>query len=264
MPAYNSEKYIGDSIRSVLNQSYHNWELLIINDGSTDGTKNEIFNYTDDRIIYLEQIHQGVSSARNTGLSHMTGDFFCFLDSDDILPNGSLMSRLKVFYKNPNISFVDGKVIHKNIFMNITIHEYTPKFIGYPFHELIKISNKCFFGNTWMIKREKCCNYFFNENMTHAEDICFYISISENREYNYTTDVVLYYRDSTDSAMTDFSGLEEGYKSLFLFVKNLKSTNYINIIYLKYRIIRIMFLSYLFDKNDPLKAFGLIIKYLFL
>ena len=86
MPAYNSEKYIGKSIESVLAQDYENFELIIIDDGSQDGTKSiaEQYAKSDVRIKLLEQANQGVSVARNKGLDTATGEYVAFLDSDDL------------------------------------------------------------------------------------------------------------------------------------------------------------------------------------
>lgn len=86
MPAYNSEKYIGKSIESVLAQDYEKFELIIVDDGSKDGTKSiaEQYAKNDIRIKLLEQANQGVSVARNKGLDTATGEYVAFLDSDDL------------------------------------------------------------------------------------------------------------------------------------------------------------------------------------
>jgi glycosyltransferase involved in cell wall biosynthesis len=113
MPAYNAEKYIAEAINSVLNQSYPEFELLVINDGSSDQTAKIIRSFFDSRIKYFKQNNQGVSSARNTGLENMKGVYFCFLDADDVMPQDSLKSRLEIFNSNNKIDFVDGKVRKK-------------------------------------------------------------------------------------------------------------------------------------------------------
>lgn len=86
MPAYNYEKYIGKSIESVLAQDYEKFELIIVDDGSEDGTKSIVEQYakSDIRIKLLEQANQGVSVARNKGLDTATGEYVAFLDSDDL------------------------------------------------------------------------------------------------------------------------------------------------------------------------------------
>jgi len=88
MPAYNAEKYVGQAIESVLGQSYPYWELVIVNDGSTDSTPEILTRYTDPRIKVFHQANGGEASARNTALEHMQGELVAFLDADDLyLPN---------------------------------------------------------------------------------------------------------------------------------------------------------------------------------
>lgn len=85
MPCYNSEAYVADAIESVINQKYQNWELIIVNDGSTDDTKNILRLYSDkeSRIIILEKKNGGYATAINYGLKRITGDYFLFMGSDD-------------------------------------------------------------------------------------------------------------------------------------------------------------------------------------
>lgn len=84
MPAYNSEVYIRESIDSVLAQSFSDFELIVVDDGSTDATAAIVESYTDSRIRLIRQPNQGVSVARNTGLEAARGSFISFLDSDDL------------------------------------------------------------------------------------------------------------------------------------------------------------------------------------
>lgn len=85
MPVYNCEKYIARSIRSVLAQTYGNWELIIVNDGSEDSTEKIVqgFAKSDQRIRIINQRNQGVSVARNRGIDEAAGDLLMFLDADD-------------------------------------------------------------------------------------------------------------------------------------------------------------------------------------
>ena len=84
MPAYNTEKYIRESIDSVLGQSFTDFELIVVDDGSTDATAAIVESYTDSRIRLIRQENRGVSEARNTGLEAARGQFITFLDSDDL------------------------------------------------------------------------------------------------------------------------------------------------------------------------------------
>ncbi|HKY41605.1 MAG TPA: glycosyltransferase family A protein [Pyrinomonadaceae bacterium] len=86
MPAYNAEKYIADSIQSVLDQTYSNWELVVVDDGSTDKTADitKQFLARDSRIKYVFQENGRLGKARNTGVENSTGSLIAFLDSDDL------------------------------------------------------------------------------------------------------------------------------------------------------------------------------------
>lgn len=85
MPSYNTARYIEDSIRSVLNQSYTNWELIIIDDCSTDNTDNVVSQFNDRRIKYYKnKKNSGAAVSRNKALANAKGKWIAFLDSDDI------------------------------------------------------------------------------------------------------------------------------------------------------------------------------------
>lgn len=91
IPTFNRAHLISNAIESVVIQSFKNWELLIIDDGSTDKTFEVVKKYTEDpRIIYKFKEHSGVSSTRNWGADIAKGDYFIFLDSDDLITNDLL------------------------------------------------------------------------------------------------------------------------------------------------------------------------------
>lgn len=92
VPVYNSEQYLNRCIRSVLSQGYQNWELLLVDDGSSDGSGAllESFRETDPRIRVFHQENRGQYHARRTGIRHAGGEYLLFLDSDDELGENSL------------------------------------------------------------------------------------------------------------------------------------------------------------------------------
>jgi glycosyltransferase involved in cell wall biosynthesis len=99
VPAYNAAKYIAETIESVLNQSFSNFELIIIDDGSTDNQVDLIFPYCqrDVRVKYIYQENKGVSASRNTGFNHSSGKYIAFLDADDVWLSNNLSSKLEKF-----------------------------------------------------------------------------------------------------------------------------------------------------------------------
>lgn len=101
MPAYNVEKYIKEAIDSVLNQkTKYNYELIIVNDGATDNTKKIIQSIESDKIKYIEQKNQGLSGARNTGINNAVGKYITFMDSDDLLEDGSIEIMMDALINN--------------------------------------------------------------------------------------------------------------------------------------------------------------------
>jgi len=110
MPAYNVEKYIGDAITSVLKQTFEDFELLIVNDGSTDDTVKVIESFKDTRIRLISQENKGVAAALNTGLIYASAPYIARFDADDICyPN-----RLKIQYEfitaHPEYSIIGSSV----------------------------------------------------------------------------------------------------------------------------------------------------------
>jgi glycosyltransferase involved in cell wall biosynthesis len=100
VPIYNSEKYLGECLESILNQEYINLEVILINDGSTDNSIDICNHYkgVDNRVVVVDVVNSGVSAARNLGIRIATGDYIGFVDSDDYInPNmfSTLMSKIE-------------------------------------------------------------------------------------------------------------------------------------------------------------------------
>ncbi len=111
MPAYNAEKYIEESINSVLEQTFTNWELIIVDDGSRDATGSIVKEYAkkDHRIIYYFQENKRLGAARNAGFRLAKGKFIAFLDSDDLWFPDKLKKQIEIIeYKQVDLVFTDG------------------------------------------------------------------------------------------------------------------------------------------------------------
>ena len=90
IPAYNIENYIVKCITSILNQNYYNYEIIVVNDGSTDDTVKILENIKNNKIKIINKKNGGLSSARNEGLRHVTGDYIWFVDGDDYIEKNAL------------------------------------------------------------------------------------------------------------------------------------------------------------------------------
>mgnify|MGYP002396024234 CR=1 FL=1 len=260
MPVYNAEKWLSVAINSALGQSYSNLELLVINDGSSDSSREIVQSFKDPRIIYFEnKENQGVSATRNVGMRNMNGDFFCFLDADDFLPENSIKSRIEILLNNPEADFADGTVLRMDESLEKTESVYKPNFKGNPLKELILIKDSCFFGLSWMIRRKKDQQYAFDTEMTHGEDLWFYITIANRGLYLYTDEVVLKYRQGAEHAMSNLDGLSKGYHQLFSRIVSLSILSLKQRIFLYLKIKKIMGLSYLAN-HQVIKAFIYLLK----
>lgn len=104
IPVYNSEKYIGEAIESILNQTYRNFELIIVDDGSTDNTIQVINKYTDNRIrVVQNKKNMGIPYTRNIGLNEARGKYLVLMDADDISYPTRIETQVNYMENNPNI-----------------------------------------------------------------------------------------------------------------------------------------------------------------
>ncbi|MDF3079270.1 MAG: glycosyltransferase family 2 protein [Sphingobacteriaceae bacterium] len=102
IPVFNSERYLRDTIECVLNQTWRNIEVILVDDGSTDSSFSIAREYKSDTVKVIGQQNGGGSKARNTGLLNATGDFIQYLDSDDLLPPEKIEKQLKYLEATPD------------------------------------------------------------------------------------------------------------------------------------------------------------------
>jgi glycosyltransferase involved in cell wall biosynthesis len=168
LPTYNNEKTIFDSINSILNQNYCNFELIIINDFSTDKTKQIIKSFNDNRIIYLEN-KKNIGSTKSIlrGIDKAKGDYIARMDGDDISLPERLEIQLNYLILNPNIDLVASNII---LFTS-------NKVIGNSKLELFNSNNINFYMRTlglphmtWMTKAEFFKNFKYNTYFKVAQD----------------------------------------------------------------------------------------------
>lgn len=120
-PVYNAEKFLDDTINTALNQTYEDWELILINDCSTDNSKKIYEKYKDDkRIKWIDlRKNSGAAIARNRGIEQSKGRYICFLDSDDLWDKKKLDNQIKFMQdKNCEFSFTSYQFADDNCIPN--------------------------------------------------------------------------------------------------------------------------------------------------
>lgn len=127
VPLYNKEQYIKDTLLSALAQTFTDFEIMVIDDGSTDNSSAVVQEINDNRIVYYKTKNSGVSSARNTGIERATGDIIAFLDADDHWEPNHLETLYRLYKENPQAGMlcsryvikIGGGVITKPVYQGI-------------------------------------------------------------------------------------------------------------------------------------------------
>lgn len=182
LPTYNRANLISKAIRSVVYQTYQNWELIVVDDGSTDNTKKvvEEFVRADNRIIYLSQKNKERSAARNNGIKSAVGEFICFLDSDDLY----YKTHLEEFKK-----FITESKFQKGLyFSGLSYGKYCNEKEEYN----LSYSNNIEFVLINTIGTPRACiskellkENLFNENIRISEDKELWVRILKNNPLFY-------------------------------------------------------------------------------
>ena len=204
VPIYNAEKYLDSCIQSVLRQTYTNWELILIDDGSTDksGRIAEEYGFADERITVFHQKNLGVSLARNQGIDEATGNYVVFLDADDELIEDCLAKTVNIA-EETNADVVAGRSCeNQELFQDRIIWtgaealENSLKDHLYTYSACAKLIRREFIGKTR-----------FTPDIRINEDSYFVFQLlCKQNVFVLTNDVIYFYRaNSESSSRTVFS-----------------------------------------------------------
>lgn len=215
VPVYNIAPFIGECIESILSQSFKDFELILIDDGSTDDSLKICQEYKecDSRIIILENNHQGVGGARNLGLSHAIGKYIAFVDGDDmvhhryleILYNALLhfdADIVNVGYEKGEKVFINGL---KSNFGSYKPVRYSADEVYYNMFAGLKCTTVCMM----LYKKNILENHRFDK-FSVAEDVEFNSRVFQNvKKYIYIPLPLYFYRTRSNSAVTSIFNLSK-------------------------------------------------------
>jgi teichuronic acid biosynthesis glycosyltransferase TuaG len=238
MTCYNSSSTLKDAIASVKNQSYENWELIFIDDGSTDNSLKIIKEILDDRIkVYSLGKNYGRGFSYQKGLDVATGKFIMFLDSDDWWYSNKILKQINYLKKNENVMIVGSGLI--------TTENYNP--IGIrcdkKTHNVTNnndISDPEIGFATICIRNQILSNYSFDKNLKVAQDIDFLRSLCMNEIYSNLNDVLYVYNEYSSLSLSKVRksfkntkiGLKKYKKNFFIkYYKNIIKANFKVIFY---------------------------------
>lgn len=193
IPLYNKEKAIARAIESIICQTYTDWECIIINDGSTDGSVDVVRTFlSNEKIRLIHQENGGVSKARNKGLDEAKGEWVIFLDADDALLENCLSSLCDKIVSFPNIDIVcgnfyngDNRLVLKT-FEGVITNNYKAHFL-----EVILLR-----AGACIIRREFHLKYLYNEKYCRFEDMELILRMyNDARIYRISQPIMRYFDD---------------------------------------------------------------------
>jgi glycosyltransferase involved in cell wall biosynthesis len=202
LPVYNAEKYIEQAIESILKQSFTNFELIIINDGSTDNSLNIINSITDKRIRVIDQENKGLIITLNHGIDISKGEYIARMDADDIALPARFAAQLKLFAENDKLGLCGTSTENFGAISNRKIRSDNDNFLksyllfGPPFaHPSIMMKRSILIQN----------NIRYDENFIHCEDFAMWSAMAPYCEFSNAVDVLLKYRVHPEQITNQYS-----------------------------------------------------------
>jgi len=199
---YNNEKFIAETVESVLNQTYKDYEIIVVDDGSVDGTRETLMPYMQ-KIRYHYKENGGIASAKNAGINLSQSEFVAFLDHDDLWVPDKLQLQMECFKENPLLglvyakytSFRDGKELRT---------KPEKGYSGWIFKELLA---KSFIQTSTVVVKKKCLNAVgpYDESFSLGDEYDMFLRISKKFQCGFVNKGLTRYRvHDTNASNNDF------------------------------------------------------------
>jgi len=228
IPTYNCAKYLPEAIQSVLNQTYQDFEIIVVDDGSVDNTKEivkEFIKNYPNKIKYIYQENKGHATARNTAIRNSIGEYIAMLDADDLCTPRRLEKEVHILETEPNIAVIHANVtfISEDGKQLETPHRNIKYLSGHIFKHILL--RRAHIAMATVLVRKKCFESvgLFDENLTHlgAEDREMWLRIAKQYNFKYLDEVLGYYRIRSNSSSRDVQRMVEArYYIIDKFCKN--------------------------------------------
>ncbi|AFZ22783.1 putative glycosyltransferase [Cylindrospermum stagnale PCC 7417] len=254
IPAYNAMAYLPKTVDSVLKQTFNDFELLIIDDGSSDQIVEWISQITDSRVKLISQKNQGLSGARNTGIAHAQGEYIAFLDADDLWAPTKLEKQVRCLDEQPKVGVVYTWTLLVDEQDKPTGRIFANHAEGNIWQQLLE-NDVISSGSSAMVRR--CCFEtvgVFDCNLNSAEDLDMWLRIADSYPFAVVKELLTLYRQHPNSMSKNRQRMFQSLRTVF--EKAFQSVP-LNLLYLRNRAYASMFLGLAWlaiDDKDYKKA----------
>lgn len=210
IPAYNAMLYLPETLDSVLAQSFSDYEVVIVNDGSADDIIEWANTIIDPRVTFIHQKNQGVSAARNAGIAQSQGEYIAFLDSDDLWDITKLQKQVQLLDENPDIGLVYTWILNADKQGKSTGRMFKYHYQGHVWEPLL-LRNFIACGSTPMVRRG-CFDQVgtFDTNFQGPEDTDMWIRIAKVYKFAVIKEPLVFYRQLDNSVSRNLLRMDEG------------------------------------------------------
>lgn len=224
LPTYNRANLISETIESVINQSYTNWELIVIDDGSTDDTQKVVTSFQDSRIHYYFIEHSAnLGKVRNEGIRKATGEFIAFLDSDDLWKPHKLERQHSLLQMHPQASFIfsNGDQFGENVTPTPVLENF---FVGQIFHPFLLHGRFIYYVPSLLFRKDLLRKIpLLDEKLKSASDILFFLRMTNEVQGVFTNESMVQIRKHSHNHSNEMESVaDDEYLSVLtiLFAEN--------------------------------------------
>ncbi len=205
IPLYNKEKYVLDTLKSVFNQTFRNFEVIIINDGSTDKSLEIISTVKDDRLHIYNQKNVGLSATRNFGIKNANTEYIAFLDADDLWMEDYLetINKLILSFKDQSVFAADFKILTSGQTANLKSTRFSSNHLTTITNYSGLAKSKISFSSLVINKKVFEEIGYFDEGINYGEDEDFHIRCFEKNDLVIYKLSKTYYRVGFENQMTN-------------------------------------------------------------
>lgn len=205
IPAWNAERYVKEAVESALAQTYPRCEVIVVDDGSVDGTKNVLEPYIrDHRIIYIHQANKGLAGARNTGIRTARGAYIALLDSDDAFMPEKMERQVRALEEHAEYGACYSDLIH---FTDTTPRKYFHHRYTYPSGDILEpLLHRQFLNPLTLVVRKAVFENdgYFDESLRRSEDWELWLRWARaGVKFLYVNEQFAYYRMRTTGNLSD-------------------------------------------------------------